>query len=426
MQETLRDPPRAAGPRVEVLPNGLRVAVERVHHARSVAVGVWLGAGSLYERPGEAGAAHFLEHMLFKGTIRRSGRALADLMDATGGEFNAVTGRETTCYYGWVLADQWPRAVSILAELLLESRIDAAAVEQERLVILEEIRGEEEAPESRALMDLDRLLWGRHPYGRPIAGTVRSASRLTREQLLRLKEELYTPDNAVVSLAGNVDPDAAVEAVRAAFGGWTGRRARRPGRPPRPVGGVGVRRRRLDQAHLVFGSPGPGLGTRELYPALVLSTLLGGGQSSRLFQRIREDEALAYTVYSFHEAYRGSGAAGVYAAVRPDGAVRAASLIRAEFERLAQGPIDPGELERARMQLKSSVVFGLESMVERMNRMGEQLLLLGRVTDPEELIARIDAVTAEDVQAAARAIWGAGPLVTAAVGPVSRPDIAGV
>lgn len=390
-----------------------------------MAVGVWLGAGSLYERPDEAGAAHFLEHMLFKGTLRRSGRALADLMDATGGEFNAVTGREATCFYSWVLADVWPRAVAILAELLLESRLDPAAVEQERQVILEEIRGDEETPESRAFMDLDRLLWGRHPHGRPVAGTLRSAARLEREQILRLRDDLYTPDNAVVSLAGNVEPEAAVEAVFKAFGRWQGRKARQPARPPRPHGGFSVRRRRLDQAHLVFGSPGPALGMPSLYPALLLNTLLGGSQSSRLFQRIREDEGLAYSVYSFHEAYRTAGVAGVYAAVRPDRAARAAALIRAEFERLASGSITREELERSRMQLKSSLVLGLESVVERMNRMGEQLLLLGRITGPEEVMANIDRVEAEAVQETARAIWANGPRAAAALGPVSRAELMG-
>lgn len=404
---------------VETLPNGLRVAVEPVPHARSVAVGVWIGAGSHYERAGEAGAAHFLEHMLFKGTARQSARELADRMDRLGGEFNALTGRESTCYCGWVLTEYWPEALAILAELVLESRLDPADVERERQVILEEIKGDQEVLEEKVLQGFDRALWGRHPLGRPVAGTLRSVANLTREHLLTLHRDLYTPDNAVISLAGAIAPGDALAAVRQSFGGWSGRRARRLPPPGRPAPGVRLLRRRADQAHLVFGTASPRLDDARVYAAMVLSTLLGGGVSSRLFQRIREEEGLAYSVYAFHEAHRTGGILGVYAAVNPEQAARAAALIRAELAALAAGPVPEAELQRARAQLRSHVILGQESITERMNRTGEHLLLLGRLVPPREVADRVEAVTAADVLSAARA-WQEGPQAVAAVGPLDR------
>lgn len=409
---------------MHTLPGGLRVAVEPVSHARSVAVGVWIGAGSHYEQRDEAGAAHFLEHMLFKGTSRHSARELADRMDRLGGEFNATTGRESTCYYGWVLTEYWREALQILAELVLDSKLDPQDVERERQVILEEITGDEDVLETKAMQEFDRALWGRHPLGRPVAGSARSVEKLTREQLMALHRDLYTPDNAVVSLAGPVTSTEALAAVQDAFGSWNGRKRRRLPRPGTPGRGPGVlvRRRRVDQAHLVFGTAGPTLDSPPVYDAMVLSTLLGGGVSSRLFQRIREEEGLAYSVYSFHEAHLTGGILGVYAAVNPDNARRAADLIRTELARVAAEPVPEAELQRARAQLKSSVILGLESMTERMNRMGEHLVLLGRVVSAEEVAGRVDAVTPAGVLAAARA-WLEGPQAVSALGPLTRADL---
>ncbi len=407
---------------IHILPNGLRVAVEPVAHARSVAVGVWVGAGSHLERPGEYGGAHFLEHMLFKGTNQHSARELADLMDRTGGEFNATTGRETTCYYGWVLTEYWREALGILGELVLDSKLDPEDLERERQVILEEIKGDEDVPESKVMQTLDRALWGRHPLGRPVAGTVQTVGALTRDQLLALHRDLYTPDNAVISLAGAVNPNEAIAAAAAVFGTWRGQRTRRLPRPGRPVPAVLLRRRRMDQAHLVFGTSGPALTDLAIYPVMVLSTLLGGGVSSRMFQRIREEEGLAYSVYSFHESYLTGGIVGVYAAVPPEKASRAADLIRQELARAADEPATELELRRAQAQLKSSVILGLESMTERMNRVGEHLVLLDRIITPEEVAERVDAVTVADVLAAARA-WQQGPQALAAIGPLTKAEL---
>lgn len=404
---------------VKTLPSGLRVAIEPLPHARSVAVGIWLGAGSHYEQPEEAGAAHFLEHMLFKGTSRRSARELADHMDRIGGEFNAVTARETTCYYGWVLTEHWVEALEILTEMLLDSRLDETDVERERNVILEEIRGDEEVGENRALWEFDRLLWGpRHPLGRPVAGTLRSVAALTGDHLRGLRDALYTPDNGLVSVAGAVDPDGALEVVSRVLGRWQGHRRRDLPRAGRPRSGTLARRRRLDQAHLVVGSAGPALGDPQVYPAMVLSTLLGGGASSRLFQRIREDEGLAYTVYAFHDANRLGGSFGLYAAVRPDSAGRALELVQAELQRVVAEEPPEEEVQRARAQIRASVVLGLETVSERMNRMGEGLVLLRRIVSTEEVEARLAAVSPADVHAAARSLFAAGPAVTVRLGPV--------
>lgn len=400
------------------------MAVEPIPHARSVTIAVWLGVGSHYESAREAGTAHFLEHMLFKGTTRHSGRELADRMDRIGGEFNAVTSREATCYYGWVLAEFWREAVGILAEIIRESRLDPDDVERERTVILEEIRGEEGTAEVRAMNAFDRVLWGRHPLGRPVAGSLRTVSRLSAADLHRLYADQYTPDNAVVAMAGQIDPDAAAATVGEEFSGWSGTRGRGLPRRPQAMSARVVQRRRGDQVHLLFGGPGPALGEPDFYAATLLSTVLGGGASSRLFQRIREEEGLAYTVYAFHEAFRVGGTFGVHAAVHPEQATRAARLIREELRRVVETPLPAAEMDRARVQVRSGLLLGLESIPEQANRIGESLVLLGRVLPLAETLTRLEQVTAGQVQDLARRLWGDGSPVELVFGPVGDTVLA--
>lgn len=407
---------------VTVLPNGLTVVVEPDPGAFSVASGIWIGAGSGYETPAESGASHFLEHMLFKGTQTRSSFELAAAIDRLGGEVNATTGKESTVYYARTLPHLWEQGLELLGEMLLGSRLAADDFERERQVILEELRGDGDAPETLAMDTFDKSLWPRHPLGRPVAGTVKSVQSLTVDQILQVKHDLYTPDNAVVSVAGAISPEAAVAAVIRVLGGWQGRRGRaRSARPAAARPRVVTRRRRLDQVHLCVGAPAPSLGAEQMPAGLVLSSLLGGGPSSRLFQRIREQEGLAYNIYAFYDTYVAAGVLGVYGAVAPEGAAKTLRLIREELASLAAGQIDQDELERAKVQLTSGLLLGLETSHERMNRNGEWQLLLGRIPPPREVAAAIDGVTPAAVAALAKSLAADGVLSLAAVGRV-RPD----
>lgn len=412
-------------PVVATLGNGLRVAVESMPQAYSVAITVWVGAGSHYETAAQNGASHFLEHMLFKGTETCSARELAARIDALGGEVNASTSRDATVYYARVLPEAWQEATRLLADIVLHARLDPEDVERERQVILEEVRGENENPESAGQELFDSTLWDAHPLGRPVAGTEASVAALSRETLVQLREELYTPDNAVVTVAGRITSREALRVVGQTFGAWSGTRRRDLPPPPAYAPRVATLRRDLDQAQLFLGCAAPGIHDQERYAATLLAVALGGGTSSRLFQRIREDEGLAYSVEAFHEAYSTAGMLGVYAGVEPGRVRRTALLAREEMLRLAEQPLPPDELARARAQVRSSLLLGLESPVERAMRAGESLLLLGRIMSPEQVLAAIEAVGPAAIQDLARRLL-AGPLTVAAVGPMRKVDLMGV
>jgi len=412
-------------PRVVALHNGLRVAVESMPQAYSVAITVWVGAGSHYETADESGASHFLEHMLFKGTANRSGRELAAQIDGLGGEVNASTSRDATVYYARVLPEVWQEATFLLADMLLNARLEAEDVERERQVILEEVRGENENPESAGQDLFDATMWDTHALGRPVAGTEASVAAVPPEALRRIRAELYTPDNAIVAVAGRVTVAEALSVAGQAFGAWSGTRQRALPPPPAYAPRVATLRRAIDQAQLFLGCAAPGLHDPNRHAATLLAVALGGGTSSRLFQRIREDEGLAYSVEAFHEIYSTAGLLGVYAGVEPARVRRTALIAREEMLRLAQQPLPDEELARARAQVRSSLLLGLESPVERAMRIGESQLLLGQVVPPEQVLASLSAVQPEQIQALAQQLL-AGPLTVAAVGPMRRVDLMGV
>lgn len=412
-------------PAVVTLSNGLRVAVESMPQAYSVAVVVWVGAGSHYESAAEGGASHFLEHMLFKGTASRSGRELAAQIDRLGGEVNASTSRDATVYYARVLPEAWQEATHLLADMLLHPRLDPEDVERERQVILEEVRGENENPESAGQDLFDATMWDAHPLGRPVAGTEASVAALPWEALLRIREDLYTPDNAVVAVSGRVTTREALRVIGQAFGGWTGTRRRDLPPPPAYAPRTATLKRDLDQAQLFIGCAAPGLHDPGRYAATLLAVTLGGGTSSRLFQRIREDEGLAYSVEAYHEVYSTAGLIGVYAGVEPTRVRHTALLAREEMRRLAEQPLPQEELDRARAQVRSSLLLGLESPAERAMRAGESLLLLRQIVPPEHVLANLAAVQPEEVQTMAQRLL-AGPLTVTAVGPMRRIDLMGV
>jgi len=421
-----------AEPYRRVLPNGLRLIVEPINHVRSVAVGLWVGAGSRCEEAGQAGASHFLEHLLFKGTATRSARDLAEAIDAVGGDMNAYTTKEYTCYYIRALGEHLPLAMELLADILLNSRFDPGDIEKERGVILEEISLYEDTPDELVHDLLAQCLWGSHPLGRSIIGTAGDVKSLTREDLLAFYRAHYHPGNTVLAVAGAVNPLVVEELAHRLLGSWPAREAR-----PEPAGGgpeagaaskrPGLRRDRrvrvkeTEQVHFCLGTEGRSINHRDRYSLLVLSSLIGGGPSSRLFQAVREERGLAYSVYAFQAAYRDTGVFGIYAGSSPRSAPAVLDLIMAELNAIRRHGITGAELARAKEQIKSSLLMSLECTESRMSRLGRSELLLGRVPAPAAIIRRVEALGQEDIVQLAGQVLDPDHLSLAAVAPTPEP-----
>jgi predicted Zn-dependent peptidase len=414
-----------------VLPGGLRIVTEAMPGVRSASVGIWVPVGSRDETPALAGTSHFLEHLLFKGTTRRSALDIASLMDAVGGEFNAFTEKEHTCYYATVLDRDLPLAVDIVADVVLDATLTAADVDIERGVVLEEIAMRDDDPADLVHDEFAGALFGTAPLGRPILGTEASIHALTRRQIHGYYRRRYTADALVVSVAGNVDHGAVVRLVRQAFDGRLDEargpvapRAAGNGSPPPPSVAVTVRPDDTEQANLVLGSHGLSRHDPRRFAVGVLSAALGGGMSSRLFQRIREERGLAYSVYSFSSGYADAGMFGVYAGCQPGKADEVLALVLAELDAAARGDLTDAEIERGKGQMRGATVLGLEDAGSRMTRIGKSEIIYGEVLGVDELLARIDAVTPADVAELAADLLGRRRCL-AVVGPFGVHDFDG-
>jgi predicted Zn-dependent peptidase len=407
--------------------SGLRVVTEVMPEARSVALGFWVAAGSRDEAPRIAGSSHFLEHLLFKGTSSRSARDIAEAFDAIGGDLNAFSAKEYTCYYARILEPDLPMAIEFLSDMLRNSLIAKADLDAERQVILEEINMHEDAPDDLIHDVFTEALWPGHPLGRPVLGTSETITAATREQVRRFYRKHYVPGNVVVAAAGLLDHDRILELLEAGL--ETGKRVaeskaptlREPGRPPRPVGSVTVRKRKTEQAHIMVGTSGLARDDPRRFAFGVANTALGGGMSSRLFQEIREKRGLVYSVYSYHSMYTECGLFSVYAGTSPGRAQEVLGLIRHELEDLEERGVSGEELERAKGHMKGSMVLSQEDTNGRMSRLGKSEIGHGEILSLDELVERIDAVTEEDVATVSREVLS-GPKALAVIGPFAARD----
>ena len=404
------------------LPGGLRVVTEHIPHVHSASVGVWVGVGSRDEGRSVAGAAHFLEHLLFKATPTRTAVQIAQAMDAVGGELNAFTAREHTCYYAHVLDSDLALAVDLVADVVLRGRCFADDVEIERDVVLEEIAMRDDDPEDTLGDVFLSAMFGGHPVGRPVIGSVDSISTMTRAQLHSFHVRRYTPDRMVVAVAGNVDHDEVVGLVREHFGARLVR-GRSPVAPRKGAGRVAGRptlqlvSREAEQTHLSLGVRTPGRNWDHRWALSVLNTALGGGLSSRLFQQIREIRGLAYSVYSSVDTFADSGALSVYAGCLPerfDEVVRVTTDVLAD---VARDGITADECRIAKGSLRGGLVLGLEDSGSRMNRIGRSELNYGHHRSIAYTLDRIEAVTLDEVNAVARLLL-TRPFGAAVLGPV--------
>jgi predicted Zn-dependent peptidase len=412
-----------------VLPGGLRVVTEAVPGARSAAVGVWVGVGSRDETPALSGASHFLEHLLFKGTRTRSALDIAVAVDAVGGDLNAFTSREHTCYYAHVLGADLPMAVDLVCDVVTDAVIAPPDVEAERGVILEEIAMRDDDPSDLVGDLFGEALFGSTPLGRPVIGDVATIETLTRDRIAGYYQRKYTPDTMVVAVAGAVDHAALVAQVRAAFGarldtGATPRPPRTGSAPKRaPVRRVTVAERPTEQANLVLGGTGLARTDERRFALSVLNNALGGGMSSRLFQEIREKRGLAYSVYSFTSHHAGAGQFGVSVGCHPAKVPEVLSLVREQLAEVAAHGVTDAEVARGKGQSRGGLVLGLEDSGSRMSRIGKGELAYGEVLTVDEVLARIDAVTVEDCRAVAADVL-ARPQCLTVVGPFTDTDFA--
>jgi predicted Zn-dependent peptidase len=406
-----------------VLPGGLRIVTEAMPTVRSVTVGIWVGVGSRDEAPSLAGASHYLEHLLFKGTKRRDAMTISSAVDAVGGEMNAFTSKEYTCFYARVLDTDLPLAVDMVCDLVTSSVIKAADVESERGVILEEIAMHEDDPTDMVHDQFAQVLFGDGPLGRPVLGSVESIESIGRGAIAGYYHRRYRPQDMVVAVAGNVDHASVVRLVKAAFvtAGLDAGEAAPAG--PRlgaqraaSLGGVRVVHRTTEQANVVLGTPGMSRRDDRRWALGVLNAALGGGMSSRLFQEVREKRGLAYSVYSYHAQYADTGLFGIYAGCVPRKVDDVLAICREEVEKVTSHGITAEELERGKGQLRGSLVLGLEDTGSRMSRIGKAELVYGDLLSVDHIIERINGVSLEDVSAVAAEVLTATPTL-AVVGP---------
>jgi len=382
-----------------VLSNGLRVVAEYIPHFPSVSVGLWIGAGSMYETKAESGLSHFVEHMLFKSTENRTTREIAVEMDALGGQVNAFTSKECTCYYAKVIAEHLDRAMNLLSDLLLHARMEEEEFEKERGVILEEIAMGEDTPEDLVYDLLAEAYFGDHPLARPILGTHEQIASVTRQALIEFREKHYRPDNTVLAIAGQFDLEQFKALAEQYLGGW---HAQGQTHLPNPVSGCSgdVKRKKKDieQVHICLSYPGVAQDDDDLYPLTVMNNLFGGGMSSRLFQHIREEMGAAYSVYSYPSTYANCGTMSIYAGTSPELAQEVIDALHSEIKKLLEGGVTDEEFAMAKDQLKVSYVLGLESSSSRMSSIGRSKLMRGRAVDPQDVVKKIEAVTKADVE----------------------------
>ncbi|MCL6612384.1 MAG: insulinase family protein [Peptococcaceae bacterium] len=399
------------------LQNGIHLLTEDIAHVRSVAVGVWVNVGSRDESDEIAGISHFVEHMMFKGTEKRTAKQIAEALDAVGGQLNAFTTKEYTCYYAKVLDEHFDLALDVLSDMLFNSRFSAQDIDRERNVIIEEIKMYEDTPDELVHDVFANTIWQMHPLGRPIIGHAQVIKQLDRDTFLDFLKRYYVPGNMVISAAGNIDHDLAAEKIDRFFGGLKGDSTPRVLSLPSPRKEVACRSKDTEQVHLCVGTPGMPLDHDQIYTFQLVNTILGGGLSSRLFQEIREQRGLVYSIYSYHSSYFDTGLFCIYAGLSRENVTPALDLIFKEIREIRDEGVTPQELRRAKDQLKGNLLLSLENVNTRMSRLGKSQLYLGKVVTPEEIVQRIEKVTVGDIKSLARERFNPRNFAIASVGP---------
>jgi predicted Zn-dependent peptidase len=411
--------------RATELPNGIRVLSEELADLSSVTAGIWVENGSRYEPSEQAGISHFLEHLFFKGTEKRTASQIAEEIDAVGGVVNAFTSKEYTCYYAKVLPEHLPLALDVLGDIFLHSRFAEEEIDRERSVILQEISQAEDTPDDYVHDLFGLAFWPGHPLSRPVAGSAATVGPLRREHFLRFLETRYRPDRVILSAAGRVRHDDLVDVVERTFGGLRGSSVAEARQPPGARAGLSVHAKALEQVHICLGAPGLAQSDPDRYAAHVLNQALGGGMSSRLFQEVRERRGKAYTVYSFLPSFHDGGYLGVYVGTSPEWAREVIDVIQDELHKVAADGLGADELARTRTQIKGSLLLGLETSDSRMSRIARNEIYFHRDVTLEEIAQSVDAVTNDHVVQVAQRILRPGTLAATVLGDLKGERLDG-
>ena len=406
----------------EVLDNGLRLITETMPHVRSVTIGVWLTRGSRHESDARSGIAHFVEHMLFKGSDTRTAEDIAQSIDSIGGQLDAFTAKEYASYYMKVLDEHLPLAVDLLSDIVLRPGFAAEEIEREKKVILEEIKMVEDTPDDLVHELFTEHFWQGHPLGRPILGSKDTVEALTQDALREYFADAYVGSNIIVSAAGNIEHRAVRDLIQKAFGSLKREGEPLNGTPPRVVPQVITRTKELEQSHVCLGTSSYPQRHDDRYVSYILNTVLGGSMSSRLFQNVREKRGLAYSVFSGLSAYRDAGNLTIYAGCANDAIEQVVDLCIAELRTLKQTPVPESELRRAKDHLKGSLMLSLENTASRMSHLARQEIYFDRHFSLDETLAGVEAVTAEDVRRVAIELFSGGSLAATVVGS-GTPDL---
>jgi predicted Zn-dependent peptidase len=384
--------------------NGVRIVLEHIPTVRSVAIGVWIGTGSRNELPESNGISHFLEHMFFKGTKTRTAREIAESFDSIGGQVNAFTSKEYTCYYAKVLDTHADFALEVLSDMFFHSTFDEEELKKEKNVVYEEIKMYEDTPDDIVHDLLGRAIYGNHPLGYPILGTEETLATFTGETLKQYMHDLYTPENVVISIAGNV-PESFIKEVEKYFGSYEAGTTQKTENIPVFQTNQITRKKETEQAHLCLGYEGLKVGHEDIYSLIVLNNVLGGSMSSRLFQEVREQRGLAYSVFSYHSAYQDSGILTIYGGTGAKQLDLLFDTIQETLEKLKKEGITEKELINCKEQLKGSLMLSLESTNSRMSRNGKNELMIKRHRSLDEIVNQIDQVTRDGVDRLANTIF---------------------
>lgn len=383
-----------------VLNNGLRIVTEHIPYVKSISIGVWIETGSKKEAVEENGISHFIEHMLFKGTKTRSAKDIAEAIDAVGGQINAFTGKECTCYYVKVLDSHFDLAIDVLSDMVFNSNFDPNEIDKERSVILEEISMYEDSPEDLVHDLFSQTIFMDSALGYPILGTKESLENLNQSKMLEYMSKHYRPNNAVISVAGNFDEHQLLKEIDERFGRWEqGSSIPAEDAPLNYYFGMLHKAKDIEQTHLCLGFRGIEMGNKEIYPLMAINNILGGSMSSRLFQSIREERGLVYSVYSYPTTYKTGGLFAIYAGMNPQQLEEVCHLIKKELINIVSTGLSGSELHKAKEQLKGNYILGLESTSSRMTSIGKSELLLQRIYSPKEVLQLIDDIKMPDIDA---------------------------
>lgn len=403
------------------LDNGVKIVYEKIPYIRSVSIGIWVGTGSRNETPENNGISHFVEHMLFKGTDMRTAKEIAESIDSIGGQINAFTGKECTCYYTKTLDTHIDIAIDVLADMFFHSKFAESDIKVEKKVVMEEIGMYEDSPEELVHDVLSETVWSGSTIGYPILGTQESLKNIARDTIKEYMENSYRTSNTVISAAGNFDEEKLLDLISKYFSSWEPCNSEQNDYGKvNFTPGIQIKEKDTEQIHICLGFNGIEHGDDRLYTLLAVNNIFGGGMSSRLFQKIREERGLVYSIYSYPSSYKGAGLFSIYAGMNPQQLPKVIELIKQEINTIKKEKISEDELRKSKEQLKGSYMLGLENTSSRMNSIGKSELLLGYINTPEEVLEKIDKINIEDAYKVIDDIFDYNKMGFAAVGNIKK------